>query len=138
MMPAQPREASDPLRFPSEEGPPLPGLFASRTRSKLPLLAASPDLLRRSRTARLPVGQVAWRLGVGMTTRVTIGRAVLLGIAYILPTIDAIILRSRNRGRIVAVNLLTGWTIVGWLVALGMAYRWRRRTIQFIPPWPTD
>jgi hypothetical protein len=60
----------------------------------------------------------------GQNDRVTIGKVVLLGLAYILPTTDAIILRFRNRGRIVAVNLLTGWTIVGWLVALGMAYRW--------------
>jgi hypothetical protein len=54
-----------PFRFPSEEGPPLSGLFASWTRSKVPFVAAFPDLLRTDRERRgFTVGQVAWRLGI--------------------------------------------------------------------------
>jgi len=87
-----------PSAFPAKKAHPSrassrPGLALS-CRSWLHPLTSSGDRERR----RFTVGQVAWRLGVGMTTRVTIGRAVLLGIAYILPTVDAIILRSRNRG----------------------------------------
>jgi hypothetical protein len=65
MMPAQPREVPNPFPLSSEEGPPSPGLFASWTRSKLPLVAASPDFLRKDRERRgFTLGQVAWRLGV--------------------------------------------------------------------------
>jgi hypothetical protein len=45
----------------------------------------------------------------------------LLGaIGYVLPTLVAFLRREKlqSLGRIVTVNLLLGWTIVGWLVAL--------------------
>lgn len=37
---------------------------------------------------------------------------------YLLPLVIALVRRHRHRGLICAVNLLLGWTIVGWLVSL--------------------
>ena len=49
---------------------------------------------------------------------------ILMVIAYWVPTIVAV---SRKRiphvGSIVVVNLFTGWTVIGWIVALAMACR---------------
>ncbi|MFA5711855.1 superinfection immunity protein [Mycolicibacterium sp.] len=42
---------------------------------------------------------------------------------YLLPTIVALSRRDRNIGPIVVVNLLLGWTLIGWAVALAMAVR---------------
>jgi hypothetical protein len=42
---------------------------------------------------------------------------VLIGLAlYFLPTLIG--LRKRNAGAIFALNLLLGWTLIGWIVAL--------------------
>ena len=42
---------------------------------------------------------------------------ILFGVAlYFLPTLIG--LRKRNAGAIFALNLLLGWTIVGWVIAL--------------------
>jgi ribosome-binding protein aMBF1 (putative translation factor) len=49
----------------AKQAHPSRGIFASWTRSKLPLVAAFPDLFRNDRERRgFTVGQVAWRLGV--------------------------------------------------------------------------
>ena len=37
---------------------------------------------------------------------------------YPLPSIIAVVRRKRNRVAIIALNLLLGWTLVGWVVAL--------------------
>ncbi len=43
----------------------------------------------------------------------------LLGLAlYFLPTIIAVAFRKRKTLGIVLVNILTGWTFIGWVVAL--------------------
>jgi hypothetical protein len=39
-----------------------------------------------------------------------------LGLAYFLPAIIAH--NKRNAGAILILNLLTGWTVVGWVIAL--------------------
>ncbi len=41
--------------------------------------------------------------------------------AYVLPSLLA--LRHPRRGRIVAINLLLGWTMIGWVVAMLLAIR---------------
>jgi tetratricopeptide (TPR) repeat protein len=50
------------------------------------------------------------------------GALIILGILvlvlYFLPTILSLILRRRNTLAIFAMNLLLGWTLVGWVVAL--------------------
>jgi len=40
------------------------------------------------------------------------------GLLYLLPTFIAAVRRHRNSYAIFGVNLLLGWTAVGWLVAL--------------------
>ena len=42
---------------------------------------------------------------------------------YFLPTIIAMARKVPNTGSVVVVNLLLGWTIIGWVVALAMAAR---------------
>lgn len=55
-----------------------------------------------------------------MTTLIV---ALILLVGYFLPTIAA---HQRNRQPLVVfvVNLLLGWTLIGWVVALGIAL-WR-------------
>lgn len=45
---------------------------------------------------------------------------------YFLPTIVAFIRSSRSRSTVLIVNLLLGWTFIGWLVALVVAVRGRK------------
>jgi len=40
------------------------------------------------------------------------------GLIYFLPWIVAIVRSQRNRAAIAVLNLLTGWTIIGWVGAL--------------------
>jgi uncharacterized membrane protein YhaH (DUF805 family) len=44
--------------------------------------------------------------------------AIVGGIAYLLPTIVGALRRRKDLGRIVIVNMLLGWTFIGWCVAL--------------------
>ena len=41
----------------------------------------------------------------------------LLGV-YMLPATLALLRGHRNRGAVVALNVLAGWTVIGWLIAL--------------------
>ncbi len=45
----------------------------------------------------------------------------VVGAIYFLPTIIAANRQHHNVGAIVVVNLLLGWTFIGWVVALAMA-----------------
>lgn len=47
---------------------------------------------------------------------------ILIGI-YMLPTIVGAVRKVVNIGSVFAINLLLGWTLVGWAVALAMALR---------------
>jgi hypothetical protein len=47
--------------------------------------------------------------------------AVLVGLCYLLPTVIAELRRHHQRGAIAVVNILLGWTVIGWVVALAMA-----------------
>ena len=47
--------------------------------------------------------------------------AVVLGVGvvpYVVPTVIALARHKRSTGWIIALNLLLGWTVVGWVVAL--------------------
>ena len=49
--------------------------------------------------------------------------------SYLIPTILAFILHSRNKPVIILVNLLLGWIGgIGWAVALGLAIAWRSKS----------
>ena len=62
-------------------------------------------------------------------TVVTPGNAALLIIGglivYLFPSIIALVRRRRvsSVGWVVIINVLLGWTVVGWVVALSMAFR---------------
>jgi hypothetical protein len=53
------------------------------------------------------------------------GGAVLavLGAAYGAPSLVARRRKAANLGAVVVVNLLLGWTVIGWAVAMAMAVR---------------
>ncbi|MCX4677547.1 superinfection immunity protein [Streptomyces sp. NBC_01433] len=48
---------------------------------------------------------------------------ILLVIAYFIPAIVAFTRNVPNRGSVLVINLLLGWTVIGWIVALAMAAR---------------
>ena len=43
---------------------------------------------------------------------------IILLVPYFLPTIIAILRKKRNAGAVAVLNLLLGWTVIGWIVAL--------------------
>ena len=50
---------------------------------------------------------------------VNVGSHLLIGAeVYFLPTFIALMARRRNCGSIFIVNLLAGWTVIGWVIAL--------------------
>ena len=49
---------------------------------------------------------------------------VIFGLAlYMLPTIIGAVRKVVNVGSVFAINLLLGWTLIGWAIALAMALR---------------
>lgn len=42
---------------------------------------------------------------------------------YFLPTIVGFSRRVVNRGSVAVINVFLGWTVIGWVVALAMAFR---------------
>jgi Superinfection immunity protein len=40
---------------------------------------------------------------------------------YLLPTLVASRRNARNMGSVAVINILLGWTVIGWVVALAMA-----------------
>ena len=51
-----------------------------------------------------------------------VGFLLLLAV-YVLPTIVGVQRKVVNVGSVLAINLLLGWTLIGWVVALAMALR---------------
>ena len=47
----------------------------------------------------------------------------LMFIAYFAPTIAAISFDHKNIAPIVIINVLLGWTLIGWVVALAWAFK---------------
>ena len=47
-----------------------------------------------------------------------LGGGVILAGLYFLPTIIAFVRHKRNFGAILALNLLLGWSLVGWVISL--------------------
>lgn len=48
--------------------------------------------------------------------------AILVG-SYLLPTVIAVLRKVPNTGSVLVLNLLLGWTLIGWAVALAMPVR---------------
>ena len=46
---------------------------------------------------------------------------------YFLPLLLALMLRKRRWVAVGLINVLLGWTIIGWIIALVLAFTWRRR-----------
>jgi len=64
--------------------------------------------------------------------------AIALLVLYFLPTIVAIQRDRRNKGPIVVINLFFGWTFIGWVVALAMAYGGAtNKDVIAVAPTPT-
>ena len=55
--------------------------------------------------------------------------AILLGI-YFIPTMVALDRGVMNKWSVLVINLLLGWTLIGWAVALAMAVRTQREPQQ--------
>ncbi len=47
---------------------------------------------------------------------------IAMGIFYFLPTIRAHSVKHRQTNPIMIINLLLGWTIIGWIVALAWSF----------------
>jgi hypothetical protein len=52
---------------------------------------------------------------------------ILLIIIYFVPAIVAIIRHTRNVTGILLLNILVGWTFVGWIIALVWSFRDERQ-----------
>jgi H+/gluconate symporter-like permease len=61
--------------------------------------------------------------GLGVLLLVLAGAA-----AYLAPTIVALLRHHHQAAAIVVINLLLGWTFIGWVVSLAMACSAVRRT----------
>lgn len=59
--------------------------------------------------------------------------AVPIGILYCLPSIVAASRRCKDTFSILALNILAGWTLIGWLIAFIWSFtsegRWQRRHV---------
>jgi Superinfection immunity protein len=62
----------------------------------------------------------------------------LLILAYWVPTFVALTRHVPGKGQVVVVNLFLGWTGIGWVVALVMAFRSRPEPAGPVPygSWP--
>ena len=55
-------------------------------------------------------------------------------VAYLTPAIIALARGNRNKGSVVVVDLLLGWTFVGWIVAFAMAFQSQKPVAAMYPP----
>src|SRR5262245_1181248 len=52
---------------------------------------------------------------------------------YFVPTIVAVSRKVPNVGSVIVINLLLGWTLIGWVVAFAMAVRSVPPEVAFVP-----
>lgn len=69
---------------------------------------------------RSGIEQQAGVLSVVLATAST-GFAILIVALYFLPTVVAACRKATNGGSVFLINLLLGWTIIGWWMALGLS-----------------
>lgn len=67
---------------------------------------------------------------------VLLGFAISFGAlaAYFAPAIVAVLRRVPNTGSVIVIDLLLGWTVIGWIAALAMACRSKPRPYAAWPP----
>jgi hypothetical protein len=51
---------------------------------------------------------------------------IVLVLAYFLPSFLAYQRKAPDQNTVAVINLLLGWTVIGWIVALALALRDRR------------
>jgi hypothetical protein len=52
-----------------------------------------------------------------------IGTTIVVLALYLIPLIVAMVRKVPNVGSVAVINVLLGWTFIGWVVALAMAVR---------------
>jgi T4 superinfection immunity protein len=70
-----------------------------------------PSILMFLQNGASDSGVTAIRTVAGLMSLLVLG-------AYFLPSIIALVKRKRNTVAIILVNLLLGWTVIGWIVSL--------------------
>lgn len=74
---------------------------------------------------------ILWTWGIGWQWTMTAGLVPpLVVMLYFMPTAVAIYWQHPSLNSIFAINLLTGWTLVGWALALMWAYRSPMRSMS--------
>jgi uncharacterized membrane protein YGL010W len=61
---------------------------------------------------------------------------VVLGLLYLLPTFLAFARTSQRRFRVLTVNVLLGWTVIGWIAALIMTFAYEPAAAGSAPDTP--
>jgi hypothetical protein len=69
--------------------------------------------------------------GAGVATAIIL--AVIGVLVWLVPIMIALIRHVPNTGSVIVIDLLTGWTLVGWVVALAMACRSHPRPQAVVP-----
>jgi len=67
-----------------------------------------------------PADSIARYQGGGMPKGMVM--IVVLVMLYLLPTMLAWKRQSRRRWRVTAINVLLGWTVIGWIVSMVLTY----------------
>ncbi|WP_158300993.1 superinfection immunity protein [Chromobacterium sp. ATCC 53434] len=52
-----------------------------------------------------------------------LGDALAMAGAYLVPTVTAVLVKSRRLKQVALLNVLGGWLIVPWLLAMGLALK---------------
>lgn len=61
-----------------------------------------------------------------------IALALIVLLLYFLPTYVALRRKLPNKGAVIVINLFFGWTFLGWVIALAMAYGRNKEPVQQI------
>ena len=113
VQPILPEPPSPAVNAPSAEpSPPQPAQPPPAVQDTTPVSPTAPPTTSPA-TPNASFGAV----GILIVLGVLLGGAVLL-LIYFLPTIIAFNKHKRNRGAIFALNLLLGWSFLGWVLAL--------------------
>ena len=76
-----------------------------------------------------------------LLTIIVLGVTVTISAAmYFLPVLVGAFRRAPDLGSVAVLNVLLGWTLIGWVVALALAFRSTRpqgQVLQLVPNLPT-
>jgi hypothetical protein len=67
----------------------------------------------------------------------TVIAVVILTALYVAPTIVAIVYKSSNLLAVVLVDILLGWTVIGWIIAWVLCFTGRREPAPQLT-WPSS